>query len=269
MTTMPRFTRSLPVIGLTFLLTVLLTLGLSSNAPAQMQTALDSTSLSRKLENAFRPPRGTGAPAPVNTVSGGTRQGEDEELGRCIPGNRSLVALVPTSGIGETVAEYPTVSWYLPQTTASALEFVVRDANVNDVYRTQYALPKATQNVVTSPGIRSLTLPAFADLSPLEIGQDYHWELALICDSLDRSADIVVEGWIRRVKPNPTLALPSQPTTPQERLAYYADARLWYETVETLVELRRTQPNNPALADAWKTLFSSVGLDVISDAPIN
>ncbi|MBD0346251.1 MAG: DUF928 domain-containing protein, partial [Coleofasciculus sp. Co-bin14] len=45
--------------------------------------------------------------------------------------------------------------------------------------------------------------------------------------------------------------------------------RLWYETLETLIELRRDRPNDPTLTDAWKTLLSSVGLDVISDAPIN
>ncbi len=265
---MVRFTRSAHGIILPFLLAILLTLGLSGNTLAQMSSLSISTPLSRKLENAFRPPRGTGTPGPVNTVSGGTRKGEDEDLGRCIPGNRSLVALVPNSGIGETVAEYPTVFWYMPQTAASALEFVVRDAKVNDVYRVQYALPSTTQGIVTTPGIKGLTLPGFAALSPLTIGQDYHWQLALICDPLDRSADIVVEGWIRRVNPNQTLATPNQQTTPQDRLAQYADARLWYETLETLIELRRDRPNDPTLADAWKTLLSSVGLDVISDAPI-
>ena len=266
---MTRFIRSSRFIILAFLLAVIVTVGLSVNAPAQMQAPSRSSSLSRKLGNAFRPPRGSGAPGPVNTVSGGTRQGRDEDLGRCIPGNRSLVALVPNSGIGETMADYPTIFWYMPQTTASQVEFVVRDAKVNDVYRVQYALPKSTNGMVTTPGIRSLTLPASANLPPLEIGQDYHWELALICNSFDRSADIVVEGWIRRVAPNPSVALPRQQTTPQERVALYADARLWYETLVDLVQLRRDRPNDPDIVDAWKTLLTSVGLDMISEQPIN
>lgn len=267
---MAKFLRSSRLIILAFLLAVVLTLGLSVKTLAQLQD-LSSNSLSSKLENAFRAPQGPESSGPVNTASGGTRQGKDEALGRCIPDARSLVALVPASGIGQTVAEYPTVFWYMPQTAASALEFVVRDAKVNDVYRVKYALPRSTQGIVTTPGIRSITLPAFADLLPLEIGQDYHWELGLICDSVDRSADIVVEGWIRRVKPNPnpTLALPNQQTSPQERVAQYADARLWYETLESLIELRRDRPQDSALADAWKTLLTSVGLDVISQEPIN
>jgi hypothetical protein len=266
---MVRFIHASRFITLAFLLTVVLTLGFSGTTPAQVQVPSGSTSLSRKLENAFRPPQSPGGPAPVNTVSGGTRQGKDEELGRCIQGERSLVALVPASGIGDTVAEYPTVFWHMPPTAAWGLEFVLRDANVTDIYRVQYSLPKSRQGIVTTAGIRSLTLPASANLSPLEIGHEYHWELALICNPQDRSSDILVEGWIRRVEPAQTVALSTQQTSLQERVALYADARLWYETLAALVELRRSSPNDKNLVDAWKTLLTSVGLDVISEEPLN
>ncbi|HBB34734.1 MAG TPA: hypothetical protein DDZ80_09825 [Cyanobacteria bacterium UBA8803] len=36
---------------------------------------------------------------------------------------------------------------------------------------------------------------------------------------------------------------------------------LWYETVGTLIELLREYPNDENLADAWKTLLNSVGLN--------
>jgi hypothetical protein len=99
----------------------------------------------------------------------------------------------------------------MPQTAALALEFVLRDANVKDIYRVQYSLPKSTQRVVSPPGVRGLNV---SNLSPLEIGQEYHWELALICNPSDRSKDIVVEGWVKRVKADPTLARRIQQTTP-------------------------------------------------------
>lgn len=259
------FRRSSRFIILATILAVALILGLGDNVSGQVQTPSSSASLSSKLENAFRPPRSPGAPAPDNTTGGATRQGKDEELGRCIQGSRSLVALVPTSGIGETTSEFPTIFWYMPQTAALALEFVLRDANVKDIYRVQYSLPKSTQGVVSPPGVRGLNV---SNLSPLEIGQEYHWELALICNPSDRSKDIVVEGWVKRVKADPTLARRIQQTTPQERVALYADARLWYETLATLVELRRTRPDDQELIDAWETLLKSVGLEIVASEPI-
>jgi hypothetical protein len=186
------------------------------------------------------------------------------------------MALVPASGVGQTVAEYPTVFWYTPQTSAVQVEFVLRDANNQEVYSTEYALAKSGVgerssaqafgegvSVASVPGIMRLPLPAFANFSPLEIGQDYYWDLALICNPIDRSGDIVVTGGIKRVQPDPTLALRVQQATPQERVALYADARLWYETLTTLVDLPRDRPNNNDLADVWNKLLKSVGLNPI------
>ncbi len=256
------FTRSSRFIILVTILAVALMLGFVTHVSGQVQAPSSSASLNSKLENAFRPPRGTSSP--VNTASGGTRQGKDEELGRCIESNRPVVALVPDSGIGETAAEYPTVFWYMPQTAARALEFVLRDENVNDLYRVKYLLPKSRKGVVSTPGIMSLALPSFASLSPLKTGQEYYWQLALICNPTNRLKDIIVEGWIKRVDPDQTLALRVQQATPQERVALYAGDRLWNETLTSLVELRRDRPNDKDVAEAWKTLLDSVGLEAIS-----
>jgi hypothetical protein len=195
---------------------------------------------------------------PENRQQGATRGDE------CIPGKELLTALVPASGIGETIAEYPTVFWYMPKTSASAVEFVLRDANGDEVYKAQYALEKSAKGVVSTPGIMSLSLPTFANLSPLKIGEDYHWQLALICNPLDRSIEPYVEGSLKRVQPNPTLALRVQQATLQDRVALYADARLWYETLATLVELRRDRPNDNDIANAWEKLLKSVGLDTFA-----
>jgi hypothetical protein len=56
--------------------------------------------------------------------------------------------------------------------------------------------------------------------------------------------------------------------TPYERVAIYAQAGLWYETVDSLLQLRRQYPNNKDLAEAWKTLLKTVGLGEISSEPI-
>jgi hypothetical protein len=253
------FTRSLRFTILATIVAVALTLGQAVNLPAQESGALRPDSLSNKLPNQweFSPPSGPTGSDPVNTQGGATR-GQDE----CDVDNLSIapIPLVPASRMGLTVAEYPTVSWYMPPTSASAVEFVLRDAKDNEIYRAKYALAKSEEGcVLGTSNIMSLTLPAFASLSPLEIGQEYHWELALIYESQERVAS---DGKIKRVEADPTLELRAQEATPQERVALYADKRLWYETLTTLLELRRETPNDKELEAALDRLFKSADLNL-------
>ena len=264
-------------------LAVALTLGLAVNVPAQVPAPLRSTSLSSKLENAFRAPQGPGAPTPVNTEGGGTRS-------PCIASeNTTITALLPVSRIGETIAEYPTIFWYMPKIAAETeapapgIKFVLKVSGKQQdsagkpipivYYSAEYALAKSAEGVVGAPGIMSLSLTPsnFPSLSSLEIDKEYAWELTMSsCNytDTDKSDEITVDGGIKRVKLDPTLARRIQQATPQERVALYAEKRLWYETVASLVELRRANPNDQNLADAWGKLLSSVGLDVISKEPL-
>jgi hypothetical protein len=183
--------------------------------------------------------------------------------------------LVPASKMGETVAEYPTVSWYMPKTRASEVKFVLlgpadkQEANKQEVYSVTYSLAKYTEGtdknnkfVVGSPGIMSFTVPTATGIPPLVIGQVYQWQLKLICsDATDNSINIPpIEGGIKRVEPNPTLAARLQQATPEERVTLYADENLWYNAVATLVELGRDRPNDPNLAAIWDKLLTSQGL---------
>jgi hypothetical protein len=174
--------------------------------------------------------------------------------------------------MGETIAEYPTVSWYMPKTQASAMQFVLKQFVLKDnvkqeqeVYSIKYLLQKpqgTDQSVVGTPGIMSLTLPVATSMSPLTIGQEYHWELKLICsDPTDNSLNIDdMKGGIKRVEPNPTLAARLQQATPEERVTLYVQENLWYNAVATLVELGRDRPNDPNLAAIWDKLLTSQGL---------
>jgi hypothetical protein len=260
------FKRSSRFIILTTLLAAI-AIGIAINTPAQMQPQLRSDSISGKLpmewENTFTPP--TSGPPPVNRLGGATRTPES-----CVKGNDSLIALVPASGFGETIAEYPTVFWYMPKTTAAQLEFMLQDANQEEIYSTTYMLAKSSDNtVVGSPGIMSLSLPAFANLPPLNLNQEYFWTLALVCSPTNRDMDIVVGGGIKRVQPDPTLAPRVQQATSQERIALYANNRLWYETLATLVELQRDRPNSNDLTSAFNKLLSSVGLQKLPSQRVN
>jgi hypothetical protein len=165
--------------------------------------------------------------------------------------------------MGETLAEYPTVSWYMPKTQASTMEFVLKETD-NEVYSVKYSLAKYAEGnkefVVGTPGIMSLTLPSATSISPMKSGNVYQWELTVMCDSLEKSTNILMKGEIKRVEPNPTLAARLQQATPEERVALYADEKLWYDAVATLVELGRDRPNDPKLAAIWDKLLTSQGL---------
>jgi hypothetical protein len=151
---------------------------------------------------------------------------------------------------------------------APAVKFVLKDANNQEIYSATYPLTKSAEGVVGAPGIMSLTV---AKGYPLKIGQEYHWELTVMCDSTDttdQSETIAMDGRIKRVEVDPTLAVRLQQATPQDRVALYATEKLWFETVATLIELRRDRPNDTNLADAWGKLLASVGLDIISKEPL-
>lgn len=243
---------------------IALVLGLTVNVPTQVQAQLTPNSLSRQLPDfwEFRAPKGPESPIPDN------RQGGASRGDKCIQGTNSLQALVPIDG-GTTTAEYPTIYWYMPKTSASAAEFVLKDANQQVVYSTKYILAKSSKGVVeNTPSIMSLTLPAFTNLSPLQINQEYQWSLALTCNPLDFSGQPVVEGRIKRVEVDPMLAQRVNQAMPQERVALYANARIWYETLSTLVELQRNRPDSPEFTEAINKLISSVGLNTTSQKPV-
>jgi len=265
------------------ILALALTLGLVVNLPVQVQAQSRSPSFGRQLPNqgneysysslrtdttalmdpagGFRAPRGLGTPD--NRIGGGTRgKGCNEDEQAPIP-------LIPTSGIGTTAAEYPTFLWYMPQTSAAELEFILRDVQGKELYRTKYTLAKSADSLKSAPRIMSLTLPVSANFSPLKIGAEYNWELTLICNSSsqignvivdERTGDIVVVGKIKRVALDPTMAQRLQKASPQERFALYANAGLWYERLTTLVELQRDRPNDENLSAAWDKLLTSAGL---------
>jgi hypothetical protein len=263
------FTRLSRFTTLAIILAATLTLGLFVSISKQVQAQSHSLSLSSVLENAFRPP--TPPLVAENRVTGSACRSC-----ACFYEEYLLTAIVPLSGVGETIAAEPTVFWYMPVTFfdfdrggfSPAMDFSLTDASKQTVLSVQYPLAKPANGIVGSPGIMSFSV---AHSQPVKFGEEYHWGVGLTCDSTstDRSLDLYVTGGFKRVKPDPALAQDLLQATPYERVAIYAKAGLWYETVESLLKLRREHPEDKDLAEAWKTLLKSVMLDEISSAPIN
>jgi len=181
--------------------------------------------------------------------------------GPCSPGEKSITALIPTTNLGLTTAEYPTFFFYIPQTPATAMEFVLIDEeNQRQIYQT-------TLTISGNPGILSLSLPTSEDVPPLEMEKEYHWYASLICDPQQRSGDIYVDGWIKRVAPDSILMSKLQNTSLTEQITIYQESGLWYDTLKVLTEAHRMYPNNSTLVAKWTALLKSVGLDEIAYEP--
>jgi len=256
------------------LLTLALTLGLAIKLPVKVQAQSEPPSLSSLIPEQWEVLPATDS---NNDVRHDFRQGVGACGGCVVPRGTPATTLVPLSGIGKTVAEYPTLFWYLPKATGWGIEFSLKDVNNQEVYSTKYAFTHYIEEnsdgyeveiAVGTPGIISLQLPGLATrpplLPPLEIGRKYNWWLKIICEPLDRpdrSGDIYIEGAIKRVPFNPLDKRFLTQATPEERLAFYTKERIWYETVDTLMELRRERPDDQDVTDAWNKLLKSVELE--------
>jgi hypothetical protein len=171
------------------------------------------------------------------------------------------VPLLPTTEPVLTAAKYPTFFVGLPQTSAKEAELLLLNSNEEVVYETTVTLPG-------KPGIVSFSLPADGTLPPLEVGKSYYWQLSLVCGSQDQEEYMLVEGSVQRVELSPSLVNELGKAPPREHPAIYAEAGIWYDTLTSLAQLRRSSPNDSTIVADWAELLKSVGLDGIAQKPL-
>jgi len=232
---------------------LLLTLIISFVILLQTPQVLLANGIPQRWEaNQYQPPAGLGAP--TRTTGAGTRGPQTD----CPVVGKPLTALLPSNRFGVTVAAYPSFFVYVPALSPQAppmpVEFLLEDASGNEVYKANFLTNGKA-------GIMALNLPAQAGLALLEVGQDYKWSFSMICESIERSRDISVEGGVRRVEINSTLNNQLRQASPQKRVELYAEAEIWQDALATLVQLRRDYPNDKAIAQSWSKLMAAAGLD--------
>lgn len=191
--------------------------------------------------------------APGNRVGGATRG--------CFSGKQALTALVPNTNTGTTIAAQPTLSFYVPANKAEQLELVLLNDKQKILHKSTVASPK-------TPGIVSINMAKMPGAPSLETGKNYQWYFSMICDPKDRSADVVVDGWIQRVEADPILQSEIQKAKPSDRVSLYAANGIWYDTVAAMVASRQSTPNNSTVSREWSDLLKSVGLGAVAQAPI-
>jgi hypothetical protein len=194
---------------------------------------------------------------PQKTAGGATR-GICQHLGNSSP-QPLLTALIPATERELTVAAYPTVLVKISEPAARKAELTLWDGEGNGIYQT-------IVDLTTTPGITSFKIPQAA--GALAVGKEYKWNLALICDPEERQRDIVLEGRLERVELSSALNNSLATASPLEKAKLYAQNGLWYDTVATLADLKRSLPQNTQIGAEWHELLQSVGLTELSQVPM-
>ena len=190
----------------------------------------------------------------------GRREGAGTR-GTCLRGPKLLMPLTPSDSFSATASNSPTFFWYVPKTAARTAEFALLDANDRTLYRT-------TLNLPGNAGIVSFSLPSSVAASILTVGNDYYWQLSILCDPNQPSINPFVEGVIQRVKPAAALANQLKKASPRDRASLYATHGIWQDAIATLAQERCTHPQDQSLVTSWTQLLQSVKLEEFAKEPL-
>ncbi|MGB3401090.1 MAG: DUF928 domain-containing protein [Microcoleaceae cyanobacterium] len=227
--------------------------------PALAQLIASESRISQTQWNGFEPPqRGI----PGRREAGGTRG-----PGCVVPTSgtnfKPLTALIPASTLGRTATDELTFFYYLPfALEAAAVEFELTDEEDQTLYDQSFMLSN------TEPGIVQLNFSRADNLPKLGVDKNYRWYLTIKCNVDDPSSNLVLHGWVQRVKLTSAQKILLSRATPEERLQFYADKGLWYETLAALAQLRSSNPSSRQLKTEWSSLLNAVGLDNLANQPI-
>ncbi|QKQ74186.1 DUF928 domain-containing protein [Nostoc sp. TCL240-02] len=233
-----------------YFLTFFLPLGLLSALTAQVYAQSYHPNKTWQISQAFKPPQRGKPPA----SAGGSTRG-----GSCLIGKKLITPLLPPDKLGLTFAQHPAFFWYVPPIQVKTAKFVLLAEDQNVFYETSFKLP-------AKPGIISFKLP---ESSPgLTVGKTYHWYLTIVCNTQDSSDNPTVEGWVERTQPGSSLSEALVKANVYKLPTIYAEAGIWHEALTSLVQLRRTEPNNFKAKLDWRQFLKSVGLSAIASEPL-
>lgn len=190
---------------------------------------------------AYKPPL-RGVPDEATRVGGGTRGAE---------GRTFTLSVLAPDHIGLTTREQPTLLWFASEQVTTPVQITVVDPNrIEPLLDVQLEPP-------LKPGIQAISLREHG--VRLDPDVDYQWFVALVTDPEHRSQDIIAGGEIRRVAPPQGVGAVGEVPS-GEQLRAYAEAGIWYDTIDGLSQLIAKQPGDPALREQRASLLEQVGL---------
>lgn len=215
----------------------------------------------------FEPPPSNSEP--TATATGASRKGCGSEN---ISSNNSapmLTALFPLDNQQWlTIKDHPNFFVFLPQTSASAMFFQLKDDQDQIISQNVFPL-QAQQNQVVNIQI--------TDNSPaLQVERNYQLWVFLLCkydpneytnnsQSFQESYDLINEPWIKiaikKIDPPSSLGSKKDEIISLELAEEYAKNGLWLETLAILHQLLQEKPNNRKFIKAWQDLLESQEID--------
>ncbi|MEM9215226.1 MAG: DUF928 domain-containing protein [Cyanobacteria bacterium P01_F01_bin.150] len=250
----------LPVLNSFLIFSLLSTASITTSASFASKQSPLNTSFSEPI--AFIPP-----------IPPGERQAEEDEtqqvdLGSRGPGDEGyLTALVPAQGLTLTTASHPSFWVYLPGMAddIESMEFLLRHRQSGQIE--SFSVEQPSPNVQSSlPGVVELTLPTSA--APLKIDEVYDWSLIVNYHIPSQGSGIglsyehfVVASVQRQVASAELEADLAQVTTPREQAAAYAKHGIWHESLTSLGNHYRSNPDDLVLATDWASLLMAVDLE--------
>ena len=175
-----------------------------------------------------------------------------------------LAALVTSDNLSQTTAAKPTLLFSIPDlVSAQEAEFILRDSESEEVYRTTFRLNG-------DAGVVSLDLSK-TSIAPLRMNENYRWYFSIVSAQSEthRANDIAVHGNIRRVESASPVASAdvTNSLSVEESLvrakALYKEADLWHDAAVMLYNLRQAHPDDVAIAREWDRLVESAGLSAV------
>lgn len=219
--------------------------------PARANKTIEKSTKSNKVMN-------SNYGLPTHRRDGGSRS----SINNCLADadNRNLIALVPDKTVGISTSISPKIFFYVPEVSRQkTLEFVLRSEQDELIYEAFMT--------TKGKGIMSIEIPINDSLKILETDQNYHWYLSIICNSEQRSRDIVVEGWIRQEMIDYPTEQKLNLSNSVEKAELYNEQGFWYDALSVLAENRNSRNQEPMIKTKWSELMNSVGLAELAAEP--
>jgi len=173
--------------------------------------------------------------------------------------SQNLMALIPQKSVGVNASASPKLFFYVPEIkNQRTLEFVMR----NEEDRLMYEAFLTTEG----NGIMSVEVPADVTSNMLEDDQNYHWYLSMICDTEQRSRDIVVEGWMRQEAVDTATQKQLNMASSVEKAEVYQEQGFWFDALSVLAESDSSNEQD-MMRQKWSEILSSVGLQDLASEP--
>lgn len=176
----------------------------------------------------------------------------------CVADNsHDMIAIIPENTVALTASTSPKLFFYIPETNKSkTLEFVLRNEDDKLLYEAFLT--------TNGRGIISVEVPAEVQANLLQEKQNYHWYLSMICNSEQRSQDLVVEGWMRPEEIDSTTKKQLAEANVVEQADLYHQQGLWHDALSVLADNK----NNYSVEAKWTELLDSVGLRELASEPL-